>query len=61
MTHPHPYGQPYIAAAAARLAAVAQLEQLAAETAAQIANPDPYEEKWQATFGIPINIEGGMK
>ena len=33
MTHPHPYGQPYIAAAALR-AAVAQMEQLAAETAA---------------------------
>jgi len=33
MPHPHPYGAPYIAAAAARLA-VAQLKQLAAETAA---------------------------
>jgi len=43
MTHPHPYGQNYIAAAALR-AAVAQMEQLAAETAAAKAKRAAMEE-----------------
>ena len=43
MTHPHPYGQPYIAAAALR-AAAAQLKQLAAETAAAKAKRAVMEE-----------------
>ena len=44
MTHPHPYGQPYIAAAALR-AAAAQLKQLAAETAAAKAKRAGTEER----------------
>ena len=44
MTHPHPYGQPYIAAAAARLA-VAQLKQLASDTAAARALRAGMEDK----------------
>ena len=44
MTHPHPYGAPYIAAAALR-AAVAQLKQLAAETSAARAKRAVTEER----------------